>query len=172
MFSDKRATRVGDIITIVVQESTTASKDNKTATSKQSGLDASLDSFFFSPGASKLLTKGGQLPALKFNSKSDFSGGGTIANSENIIAKAAVRVVDVLPNHNLMIEGKRETAFGGEHQTAVLRGVVRPEDVLANNTVFSYNVADATIQLINKGAISETQHKGWFHRLWDKLTPF
>lgn len=172
MFSDKRAMNVGDIVTIVVQENTTTTKDNKTATAKESGIDASIASFLYSPAASGLLTKGGKLPALKASAKSDFSGGGSINNSEKIIARVAVRVIDVLPNKSLIIEGRRETAFGGEQQTVVLRGVVRSEDVAANNTVFSYNVADATIQIISKGAISDTQRKGWFTKVWDKITPF
>jgi Flagellar basal body L-ring protein len=172
MYTDKRGNSVGDIITIVVQENTTTSKDNKTETGKQSGVDASISSFLYSPGASGLLTKGGQMPAMKFNAKNDYSGGGTIANSERMIARIAVKVVDVLPNRNLIVEGKRETAFSGEKQTLVLRGVVREADVLANNTVFSYNVADATIQIVSKGTISDSQRKGWFTRVWDKLTPF
>ncbi|HYG21185.1 MAG TPA: flagellar basal body L-ring protein FlgH [Verrucomicrobiae bacterium] len=172
MYSDKRGTAVGDIITIVVQENTTTSKDNKTATSKQSAMDASIASFLYSPAASGLLTKGGQLPAIKMSSKNDFSGGGTIANTERMIARVAVQVIDVLPNRNLIVEGKRETSFSGEKQTVVLRGVVRENDVLANNTVFSYNVADATIQIVSKGTISDTQRKGWFSRIWDKVTPF
>jgi len=172
MFADKRATGVGDILTIVVQENTTASKDNKTATSKQSAVDASIASFLYSPTASGLLTKNGQLPALKFNAKTDFNGGGTINNSERIIARIAVRVVDVLPNRQFVIEGKRETAFSGEKQTTILRGIVRQDDVTSANTVFSYNVSDATIQIISKGAVTDSQRKGWFTRLWDKLTPF
>lgn len=172
MFADKRAGNVGDILTILVQENTTASKDNKTATSKSSGVDASITSFLYSPGASKLLTKGGQLPAMKFDSKNDYSGGGTIDNSENIIARIAVRVIDVLPNKQLVVEGRRETAFSGERQTVLLHGIVRSEDVAANNTIYSYNVADATIQIIGKGTISDSQRKGWFTRLWDKITPF
>ena len=172
MFSDKRGTGVGDIITIVVQETTTTSKDNKTETSKQSGVDASIASFLYSPAASGLLTKGGQMPAMKFSSKNDYSGGGTIANSERLVARVAVKVVDVLPNRNLVVEGRKETSFSGEKQTMVLRGIVRETDVQANNTVFSYNVADASIQIISKGTLSDTQRKGWFTRVWDKLTPF
>jgi len=172
MFADKRAAQVGDILTVVVEESSTASKNNQTTTAKQSALDAALTKFFYSPGASGLLTKNGQLPELAFNSKSTFAGGGTINNTEAMTSRAAVRVVDVLPNRNLVIEGKRETAFGGEHTTQILRGVVRPEDVSANNTIFSFNIADATIQFATKGAITESQHKGWFHRLWDKFAPF
>jgi flagellar L-ring protein precursor FlgH len=172
MFSDKRGTGAGDIITIIVQENTTTSKDNKTATSKQAAVDASIASFLYSPAASGLLTKGGQMPAMKFNSKNDFSGGGTVANTERMIARIAVKVVDVLPNKNLVIEGKRETSFSGEKQTMILRGIVREADVQGNNTVFSYNVADATIQIIGKGQISDSQRKGWFTRIWDKVTPF
>lgn len=172
MYADKRATSVGDIVTIAVQENTTASKNNKTATSKANSMDASISSFFYSPGASSLLTKAGQLPALKYSAKNDFSGGGTIDNSEKIIAYVAARVIDVLPNRNLIIEGRRETAFSGEQQTIVLRGVVRIDDIAANNTVFSYNVADASIHIISRGTITDTQRKGWFTRIWDKLTPF
>jgi len=172
MYSDKRAAKVGDLITIVVQEATTASKDNKTATSKKTSMDAAITAFLYSPAASGLLTKGGQLPALKYNMQNDFAGGGTINNSEQIVAQVTVRVVDVLPNRNMLIEGTRETAFGGEKQNIVLHGVVRPEDVSPNNTVFSYNVADAKIQIINKGTITDTQRKGWFSRIWDKITPF
>ncbi|HVV73592.1 MAG TPA: flagellar basal body L-ring protein FlgH [Verrucomicrobiae bacterium] len=172
MYSDKRASRVGDLITIVVQESTTASKDNKTATSKKSSMDAAIMAFLYSPAASGLLTKGGQLPALKYNMQNDFNGGGTINNSEQIVAQVTVRVIDVLPNRNMLIEGTRETAFGGEKQNIVLHGVVRPEDVSPNNTVFSYNVADAKIQIINKGTITDSQKKGWFNRIWDKISPF
>lgn len=172
MYADKRGLSLGDILTIVVQENNSATKDNNTKTSKQSGLDASIASFLYSPAASGLLTKGGQMPAIKYSSKNDFTGGGTINNSQNIVAQIAVRVVDVLPNQNLVVEGTRETAFSGEQQTIVLRGVVRPYDVAANNTVYSYNVADATIKIISKGTITDSQKKGWFNKIWDKISPF
>jgi hypothetical protein len=76
---------------------------------------------------------------------------GKISNSEKVAARIAVRVVDVLPNRNLVIEGTRNISFSGESQDAVLRGVVRQEDIAANNTIFSYNIADATI-LANRDA--------------------
>ncbi len=172
MYSDKRASRVGDLITIVVQENTTANKNNQTSTSKKASMDAAITAFLYSPAASGLLAKGGTLPALKYNYGNTFDGGGTIANSEQIVAQVTVRVIDVLPNHNMLIEGTRETAFGGERQNVVLHGIVRAEDVTANNTVFSYNVADAKIQIVTKGAITDSQRKGWFTKIWDKLSPF
>jgi len=172
MFSDKRASRIGDLMTILVQENTTASKDNATSTSKKASMDAAITAFLYSPVASGLLTKGGQLPALKYASANTFDGGGTIKNSEQIVAQVTVRVIEVLPNGNMLIEGTRETSFSGEKQNIVLHGIVRPEDVASNNTVFSYNVADAKIQIIGKGTIADSQRKGWFTKIWDKVSPF
>jgi len=172
MYADKRASGVGDIITILVQENSTASKNNETKTQKSSSLSEAITSFLYSPGASGLLTKGGQLPTMAYNSSSKHDGSGSINNEENIIARIAVRIVDVLPNRNFVVEGKRETSFGGEHQTIILRGVVRSDDVSSANTVYSFNVSDATIQIIGKGTITDSQRKGWFTRLWDKINPF
>ncbi len=170
--ADKRAAAVGDILTILVQESNSATKNNTTSTSKKTSLDASINSFLYSPTASGFLTKNGQLPAMNLGSANTFDGGGKINNSEVITARIAVRVVEVLPNSNLVIEGTKQTSFSGESQDAVLRGVVRPQDITANNTVFSYNVSDASIKYISKGTITDAQRKGWFSKIWDKLTPF
>ncbi len=172
MIADRRARAVGDVLTILVQESNTSSKDNSTTTAKKASTDASISSFFYAPGASGLLTKGGQMPAMKYSMANDFSGGGKIANSEQISARISVRVIDVLPNNSLVIEGARQTVIAGETQDAILRGVVRAEDVAANNTVYSYNVADATIKYVSKGVVSDVQRKGWFTRIWDKIIPF
>jgi flagellar L-ring protein precursor FlgH len=172
LVSDKRALAVGDILSILVQENNSATKDSNTKTSKKSDVDASIAAFLYSPGASSLLTQKGQMPALKYSAKNDFDGGGKINNSERILARVAVQVAEVLPNQNLVIEGRRRTSFSGESQEIVLRGVVRPADILPNNTLYSYNVADATIQFVSKGTVSDAQRKGWFTKLWDKLTPF
>jgi flagellar L-ring protein precursor FlgH len=172
LFADKRATAVGDILTIVVQENQSATKDNSTKTSRKTGVDASLKTFLYSPDASGMLTKNGTMPALKLDSKNEFSGGGAINNSEKIVGRIAARVVEVLPNRNLIIEGSRRTAFAGETQDMVLRGTVRQEDILPNNSVYSYNVADATIRFVSKGNLTDTQRKGWFMRIWDKVAPF
>jgi flagellar L-ring protein precursor FlgH len=172
MAADRKAVAVGDLLTIVVQESSTATKANSTTTAKKSSTDNAITAFLYSPAGSRFLTHNGQMPALKYSGQSDFSGGGSIQNKEQIVARIAVRVVDVLPNRNLVVEGARHTAFGHEQQDIVLRGTVRPEDITADNSVFSYDVADATIQIVNKGTVSDSQRKGWFTWLWDKLTPF
>ena len=172
IIADKRAGAVGDLITILVQENNTASKDNSTSTAKKSSIDASIAKFLYSPAGSSLLTKNGQFPALNLTSSQDFDGGGKISNSEKITAKITVRVMDVLPNGNLVLEGRRSTSFAGETQEAVLRGVVRVEDIAPNNTLYSYNIADATIKYVSTGTITDNQRKGWFTRVWEKVTPF
>ncbi|HVM59901.1 MAG TPA: flagellar basal body L-ring protein FlgH [Verrucomicrobiae bacterium] len=172
MFADHKAFGIGDIVTILVQENSTATKNNETKTSKQSSMKDALSAFLYSPAGSAFLTKNGALPALQYSQAHAFDGSGQINNNETIVDEVPVRVVDVLPNRNLVVEGSRHTSFAGEQQDVVLRGVVRPDDITANNTVYSYNVADATIRIVNKGTVTNSQKKGWLMELWDKLTPF
>jgi len=172
MYADKRAAGVGDIITILVEENSTASKNNETKTEKNSSLTAAIASFLYPQSAGGFLAHKGQMPAMQYNSDFKHDGSGSINDSEAVIAKIAVRIMDVLPNSNFVVEGKRETSFSGEHQTIILHGVVRADDVQPDNTVYSYNVADATIQIIGKGTVTDSQRKGWFTRIWDKLNPF
>lgn len=172
IFVDERSLNVGDIITVTISENSTETKNNETSTERKSSLTAAITAFLYPSGASGLLTKNGQLPAMAYNSDHLHDGKGAINNSETIVAQIAVQIIDVLPNGDLVIEGKRDTSFSNEHQTIVLRGTVRPEDVAANNTVPSTNVANATIQIIGKGTVSDSQNKGWFNRIWDKINPF
>lgn len=172
MFADKKAHSVGDILTIIIQENNGATRQNNTTTSKKASANAGITSLLYGPTASGLLTKKGTYPALNYNSDTEFAGGGQINNQETITAQMAVRVVDVLPNGNLVIEGRLHTAFSGEKQDAVVRGVARPDDIASNNTLLSYNIADATIQFISKGTITDNQRKGWFAKVWDKVSPF
>ena len=168
MFADKRANSVGDILTIVVQESSSANKNNETKTEKNSSWTAAVTSFLF-PG---FLQFKGSTPAVNYNSDLKHDGSGAINNSETIVAHVAVKIIDVLPNRNLVIEGKRDTSFGDEHQTIILHGIVRADDVTAANTVLSYNVADATISILSDGSVTDSTKKGWFTRILGKVNPF
>ena len=167
MFADNKGANVGDILTVIIRENTTANKNNETKTGRSSSLSAKISSFFY-PG---VLASGGSMPAVDMSSDHKHDGKGEINNSETMVAHIAVRVIEVLPNNSLMIEGKRETSFSKEHQTITLRGVVRAQDVAADNTVLSYNIADASINIIGKGAVSDSTSKGWFNRIWDKVNP-
>ena len=172
IFADKKAHRVGDIVTVIIQENNGATRNNNTTTARTSSVDASISSFLYPAGATGLLTKNGKLPAMSFTGNNTFNGGGQINNVETITAQLAVKVIDVLPNGNLVVEGRRQTAFSGEKQDAILRGTVRFDDISSTNTVYSYNIADPSIQFISHGAVTDSQNKGWFTKVWDKVSPF
>jgi flagellar L-ring protein precursor FlgH len=168
MFADKRATNIGDLLTVVVSENSSANKNNATTTEKSSGLTAAVSSFLY-PG---FLQYKGSMPAVQYNSDLKHNGTGAINNSETIVAQVTVKVMDVLPNRNLVVEGTRETSFASEHQTIVLRGIVRPEDISCTNSVSSSCIADATISMTGKGTVTDSQRKGWFTQIVDKVNPF
>jgi flagellar L-ring protein precursor FlgH len=168
MFADRRANGVGDILTVIVSEISTANKNNETKTEKQSSWTAAVSSFLF-PG---FVQYKGTTPAVQYNSDLKHDGSGAINNSETIVAQISVKVMDVLPNGTLVVEGRRETSFAGEHQTIVLHGIVRPEDITPANTIPSCDVADATIQMVGKGTVTDATNKGWFTRILDKVNPF
>ena len=172
LVSDKRASQVGDILTIIVQESNSNKQENSTTTGRDADISAGIESIFYSPQASGFLTHNGELPAMNMSSSKSFSGGGKINNSKQMSARVAVRVIDVLPRGQLLVEGRRVTEFSGEKQIAVLQGVVRLDDVTSMNTVLSHQVADATIYFMSSGTLTDSQRKGWFHRVWDKVAPF
>ncbi len=172
LISDIRAHEIGDILTVIIQENKTASKNTSTKSSKKSGVNAGIESFLFSPAASSLLTKKGQLPSMNLNSSTQFEGGGNVSSTEKITTRLSVRILDILPNRQYLVEGAQKTSFGGESQDAVLRGVVREADITSGNTVFSYNLADVTIQFSSKGALSDKTKRGWFTKAWDKINPF
>ena len=171
LFSDHKAKRVGDIITVIVLESNSASRNSSAKTEKKSDINASISDFINPNLAGKVLGKV-QSPNLGTTSQSKFEGKGAINNSGSFNSRFAVRVVDVLPNNNLIIEGVRRTTFSGESQTIVLKGTVRPRDVTPLNTVYSYHLADVSIGLKDDGAVSDSLKKGWFSKLWGKIAPF
>ncbi|NBV85351.1 MAG: flagellar basal body L-ring protein FlgH, partial [Verrucomicrobia bacterium] len=96
----------------------------------------------------------------------------TLENKQVLTSEMAVQVIDVLPNGNLVIEGIRQVSFSKERQFMSLRGIIRPADVTADNKVSSAMVADARIDVVSEGSVSEAQKKGWLLRLDEKISPY
>lgn len=170
--ADFRAARVGDILTILVAENAATSSSQNKTTASDSSVDAAVSQFLFPASASKFGTHNGQLPGVKFGGKSDFTGGGQVSNTQSLTARAAVLVTDVLPNGNLVVAGARKLTFSGETQNVVLHGLVRPADIGAGNTVLSSNVAEARLEFISEGSLTNAQKRGWLTNLYEKLRPF
>jgi len=172
MTADRLAARAGDILTVVVAESANASSAQTKSSNRESSLEDAISQFIFSKAASGLLTRGGELPATSAKGKASYSGGGSVNNSQSLTARAAVLVTDVLPNGNLVIEGARVVTFSGETQYVVLHGLVRTDDVASDNTVQSSNIADARVEFISEGTLTDAQKRGWLTKLYEKLRPF
>jgi flagellar L-ring protein precursor FlgH len=171
-FADRKAARAGDILTVVISESATAQNNQSKSSNRESSLEDAVQQFLFSAAVSGLGTHKGELPGTKFAGKASNSGGGTVNNSQSLTSRAAVLVTDVLANGNLVIEGVRVVTFSGETQYVVLHGLVRPDDIAASNIVFSSNIADARVEFITEGSLTDAQKRGWLTKLYEKLRPF
>ncbi len=172
MFADRKAGRSGDILTIVVIESVAATNTQSKSSTRKSTVEDAVTQFMFSVAASKLGTHNGELPATNINGKGDYSGGGQTVNNQSLSSRAAVLVTDVMPNGNLVIEGVRVVTFSGETQYVVLHGLVRPDDIAADNTILSSNIADARVEFVAEGTLTDAQKRGWLSKLYEKLRPF
>ncbi|MCM8813042.1 MAG: flagellar basal body L-ring protein FlgH [Candidatus Omnitrophica bacterium] len=181
LFVDQRARRVGDIITVLISEQSSATSTASTSTGRNSTIDDKVESWFSIKGLLKIFTGGdagtqradsGNLPQAKLSAKHDFKGTGTTSRNDTFSARLTCRVMEILPNRNFVIEGRQSVAVNAEEQIIVVRGIIRPEDVSANNTVYSYNVADAKISYLGKGAIGDKQRRGVLQWLGDKVWPF
>lgn len=168
MFADRKASRAGDILTIVVSESVTAQSSQSKKSTRDSTVTDAVSNFLYpSTGLHK-----GVLPSIELGGTAAYNGGGDVSNNQSLNSRAAVLVTDVLPNGNLVIEGARVVTFSGETQYVVLHGLVRADDISSSNTVFSSNIADARVEFISKGMLTDAQKRGWFTKLYEKLRPF
>ncbi len=172
MLADRRASKVGDILTVVVSEVATASSAQTKSSTRDSTLEDTINQFLYPTAATGILSHNGSMPLSSATGKSTYSGGGQVNNSQSLIARAAVLVTDVLPNGNLVIEGARQVTFSGETQYVVLHGLVRADDVTSANTVLSSNVADARVEFLSEGNLTDAQKRGWLSKLYEKLRPF
>ena len=172
MTADPKACRVGDILTIVISETTSLTSSLNKTTNTSDSAQGAVSQFLFPPAASGFGTQRGALPGIGFGGKTDYSGGGKVNNSQAVTARAAVVVADVLPNGNLVIEGARQVTFSGETQHVILRGLVRPADISSFNTVSSTNIAQAKLEFLSEGELSSAQKRGWLSKLYSVLRPF
>jgi len=172
MVADHKAAHVGDIITVVVQESANASSTQSKEATRKSSVNDAVSQFIFPPAVSGLGTHGGQLPSFQISGASDYTGGGQVSNSQSVTSQAAVLVTDVLPNGNMVIEGVRLVSFSGETQYVILHGLVRPDDISSSDTILSSSIAEARVEFVNKGTLVDAEKTGWLQRLYDLLRPF
>lgn len=173
-FADQRASRVGDILTVLIQINDQAKTTNTTV----AGRDASSIG-----GASHLLglesslgriLPGGYDPAnaVATNSKTTNTGSGSVDRQEQISLTIAAVVTAVLPNGNLMIQGSQEVQTNSELRQLTVAGIVRPEDISSSNTILHTQIAEARINYGGRGDISRVQKTPAGQALFEKFSPF
>ena len=166
LFEDRRARYVGDPMTIVIAETTSASTKSNTNVSRATNISASI------PTVSGLPGKSLQGLTLSAESENTLAGKGDAAANNVFTGNITVTVIEVLANGNLLVSGEKQVSIGSGTEYIRLSGVVNPYFVSGANTIASSNVADARIEYKATGAISEAQVIGWLARFFLSVLPF
>ncbi len=174
LYRDRRAHRVGDILLVKIVENSSGAKKASTKTERTSTIEGGVTSLF---GIEKWLSDRNSRftpssTSLKADLTNDFEGTGETKRNSTVTATLSARVVEVTPDHNMIIRGFRQVKVNDETQHLILTGIVRPEDVGADNSILSTQVADARIEYGGTGVISDKQQPGWLARALDVVWPF
>ncbi len=160
LFSDNKASRVGDIVTVHIVEKTTAI--NKSNTQDDHSTESALTIDTGAATATKMKLGGG----------AKFKGNGVTGRSDQFSATVSCLVLEVMPNGNLVIEGQRRMKINNEEQYIVVRGIVRRDDITYNNTIRSSQMASADILYTGEGAMDGSKKPGWLSNAFRTIWPF
>jgi flagellar L-ring protein precursor FlgH len=170
---DHKARRKGDIVTILIAEQASASKQASTGTSRKASTTAGIPKLMGLETSMTGIRNWMDLANLiSASSESKFDGTGSTTRNENLSATITAKVVEVLPNGNLMIAGRRNVLVNNEDQLIVVEGTVRSRDISPDNIVSSAQVADARITYSGNGVVSDQQKPGWLTTIFGKIWPF
>ncbi|WP_192843405.1 MULTISPECIES: flagellar basal body L-ring protein FlgH [Aureimonas] len=167
-FRDTRALNVGDIVTVKIKIDDKAKLDNNTKRSRDSGVSVGAD-LKGSFGSWGLPTVGADL-GLKNGTKT--AGKGTVDRQEEINVSVAAVVTQVLPNGNLYIAGQQEIRVNFEVRVLSIAGIIRPGDILPNNTISYEKIAEARISYGGRGRLTEVQQPAWGQQVLDNALPY
>ncbi len=167
LYADRRALRVGDIITVVLEERTSGSKSSNVDISKESGIQVPVSGGILG----SVPTLDGNVMNTDLSSASEFRGGAGADQSNQLQGNISVTVVDVFPNGTMMIRGEKWLTLNRGDDYIRISGLVRPDDVTPENTVESTRIANARITYSGEGDLANSQRMGWLakffnHPIW------
>ncbi|MFT4057488.1 MAG: flagellar basal body L-ring protein FlgH [Novosphingobium sp.] len=165
LYQGTRAARVGDPLTILLVESTTASK----AVSSKSGKSGSLG---VTPPTKGIISKLLDADALKAGSNSTFTGQGSAAQTSSLSSTLSVTIAEVRPNGTALVRGEKKMLISQGDEWVRFSGIVRLADIDQENQIASDRVADARIEYTGKGALQQASKQGWLGRFFNKISPF
>jgi len=176
LFPDRRAKRIGDIVTVRIVEDPEAELNANTETSRSSSVKAKLKFLGYMKALAEKNPRLAQNPGtddlISSSLGSDFVGEGTSDRDGHLKAYISAVVKKVLFNGNLYVVGKREIKVNNEKQYITLSGIIRPEDISPTNEISSTYVADARITYSGVGPVADKQRPGWLGRIVDYVWPF
>ncbi|QOZ70476.1 flagellar basal body L-ring protein FlgH [Bradyrhizobium arachidis] len=170
-FKDQRAHQIGDLLTVTVNITDKANIANETQRSRTNSEDSGITDFI----GSKTITQANKiLPGriLTADSSASSDGKGSVNRTEALQTNVAAVVTQVLPNGNLVVEGKQEIRVNYEIRELVVAGIVRPEDIQSDNTIDSTKIAQARIAYGGRGQIMDVQQPRYGQQVMDVLLPF
>lgn len=169
LFEDQKARNVGDVLTILLVETTTAKTSAATNTAKDSSSDVGAPTVFGMP----VSIHGTSVLSASLDSTHKFSGSGDSSQSNTLQGNVTVTVIGRQPNGNLIVRGEKHLSLNQGSEFVRIEGVVRPADISTDNTIPSSRVADARISYTGEGALAESNTKGWLSRFFSSpLWPF
>ncbi|MGE0285723.1 MAG: flagellar basal body L-ring protein FlgH [Bradyrhizobium sp.] len=170
-FKDQRAARIGDLLTITVNITDKANLSNQTQRSRSSKEDSGISDFAGSQTVTQSLKVfPGRI--LTTDSSSSTDGKGSVNRQESLTTNVAAVVTQVLPNGNLVVEGKQEIRVNFEIRELIVAGIVRPEDIQSDNTIDSSKIAQARIAYGGRGQITDVQQPRYGQQVMDVILPF
>ena len=172
-FKDQRAARIGDLVTVKVNVTDKANLNNETKRSRANSEGVGLPNAFGLEKSAVVAAAGiapDKLLTLSSNASSD--GAGSVQRAETVTTNIAAVVTQVLPNGNLVVEGKQEIRVNFEVRELIVAGVVRPEDIESDNTIDSAKIAQARIAYGGRGQITDVQQPRYGQQVIDVLLPF
>lgn len=169
LFEDIKARRVGDLITVILEEKTNAAKKASTSTKKDSDINMPSPTVFGLP-----VTAGGNLILNNsVDSAATFSGEGDSSQSNSLSGNITVTVAQVLPNGNLVVRGEKLLTLNQGSEVVRISGIVRPVDVTPSNTIISTQIANARITYGGNGIVADSNKAGWATRFFNSAVwPF
>lgn len=176
VYMDDKARAVGDIVTVVVMESSSASEQAQSTADRENELDAGF-SALLNMGIDDSLfgqTAGGSVdyPNIGFNGNSEYEGQGTFTRSGSIQATLSATVKQVMPNGNLLIEGKHSFLVNKERRHMILSGIIRPQAIDGQNRILSSQIADLQITYEGKGPVTDKSKPGLLSTIFDLIPIF
>ena len=179
LFEDVKARRIGDVLTVVLRESTSASKSAKTSADKDQSTEIASPTFFGAtptfnlPGIIPLDSNRNNTLEQNLSGTRSFEGEADSSQSNSLSGEITVTISDVLPNGNLVVRGEKWLTLNQGEEFIQISGIVRPQDVSTQNTILSTQIADARIAYSGKGALAESNQMGWLARFFNHpIWPF